>query len=294
MPTRFRTRPAQNAARIEQRQECSQKADLPRPMLGGMGRCGARKAGFTIAELLIVVAIVGVLVAIAIPVFTSQLEKAQEATCLANRRSVKGLVVADYLDSHTELTSERFAELVAEVGPNLCPNGGEYGYEGTVEGGGGIVITCSVHGGGEGGESTNEEKTLTFMETWLAFVDNSGLSGWEAKNNDKLRDAFFKKYGDSLPTLSVENESLIVQPYYASDSSESWLFAGKTTGNNWSTGYVNDPATGKWYQCVKANGSPTTTSIKFSSLEDLHNALSTTAANGNHWIELTDYTITTT
>lgn len=67
MPTRFRTRPAQNAARIEQRQECSQKADLPRPMLGGMGRCGARKAGFTIAELLIVVAIVGVLVAIAIP-----------------------------------------------------------------------------------------------------------------------------------------------------------------------------------------------------------------------------------
>ena len=126
MPTRFRTRPAQNAARIEQRQECSQKADLPRPMLGGMGRCGARKAGFTIAELLIVVAIVGVLVAIAIPVFTSQLEKAQEATCLANRRSVKGLVVADYLDSHTELTSERFAELVAEVGPNLCPNGGEY------------------------------------------------------------------------------------------------------------------------------------------------------------------------
>ena len=217
MPTRFRTRPAQNAARIEQRQECSQKADLPRPMLGGMGRCGARKAGFTIAELLIVVAIVGVLVAIAIPVFTSQLEKAQEATCLANRRSVKGLVVADYLDSHTELTSERFAELVAEVGPNLCPNGGEYGYEGTVEGGGGIVITCSVHGGGEGGEGTNEEKTLTFMETWLAFVDNSGLSGWEAKNNDKLRDAFFKKYGDSLPTLSVENESLIVQPYYASD-----------------------------------------------------------------------------
>ena len=161
MPTRFRTRPAQNAARIEQRQECSQKADLPRPMLGGMGRCGARKAGFTIAELLIVVAIVGVLVAIAIPVFTSQLEKAQEATCLANRRSVKGLVVADYLDSHTELTSERFAELVAEVGPNLCPNGGEYGYEGTVEGGGGIVITCSVHGGGEGKGA--DEELLDFI-----------------------------------------------------------------------------------------------------------------------------------
>ena len=45
------------------------------------------KKGFTLAELLIVVAIIAVLVAIAIPVFTSQLEKAREATDLANLRS---------------------------------------------------------------------------------------------------------------------------------------------------------------------------------------------------------------
>ena len=43
--------------------------------------------GFTLAELLIVVAIIAVLVAIAIPVFTSQLEKAREATDAANIRS---------------------------------------------------------------------------------------------------------------------------------------------------------------------------------------------------------------
>ncbi len=43
--------------------------------------------GFTLAELLIVVAIIAVLVAIAIPVFTSQLEKAREATDLSNIRS---------------------------------------------------------------------------------------------------------------------------------------------------------------------------------------------------------------
>jgi prepilin-type N-terminal cleavage/methylation domain-containing protein len=45
------------------------------------------KKGFTLAELLIVVAIIGVLVAISIPIFTSQLEKAREATDLANIRS---------------------------------------------------------------------------------------------------------------------------------------------------------------------------------------------------------------
>lgn len=45
------------------------------------------KKGFTLAELLVVVAIIAVLVAIAIPIFTSQLEKAREATDLANLRA---------------------------------------------------------------------------------------------------------------------------------------------------------------------------------------------------------------
>ena len=39
--------------------------------------------GFTLMEMLIVVAIIAVLIAIAIPTFTNQLEKAREATDLA-------------------------------------------------------------------------------------------------------------------------------------------------------------------------------------------------------------------
>ena len=43
--------------------------------------------GFTLAELLIVVAIIAVLTAIAIPVFTSQLEKSRESVDLSNVRA---------------------------------------------------------------------------------------------------------------------------------------------------------------------------------------------------------------
>ncbi|MBQ2905741.1 MAG: prepilin-type N-terminal cleavage/methylation domain-containing protein [Peptococcaceae bacterium] len=45
------------------------------------------KKGFTLAELLIVVAIIAVLVAIAVPIFSGQLEKAREATDVANIRT---------------------------------------------------------------------------------------------------------------------------------------------------------------------------------------------------------------
>ncbi len=54
--------------------------------------------GFTLAELLIVVAIIAVLVAIAIPVFSAQLEKSKESTDLANIRSAYATVVASYLE----------------------------------------------------------------------------------------------------------------------------------------------------------------------------------------------------
>ncbi|MGO4995987.1 type IV pilin protein [Oribacterium sp. Sow4_G1_1] len=55
------------------------------------------KKGFTLAELLVVVAIIGVLVAISIPIFSAQLNKAKYATDLANARSIYAELQADYL-----------------------------------------------------------------------------------------------------------------------------------------------------------------------------------------------------
>lgn len=55
------------------------------------------KKGFTLAELLIVVAIIAVLVAISIPIFSSQLEKSREAVDAANIRAAYAEISADAL-----------------------------------------------------------------------------------------------------------------------------------------------------------------------------------------------------
>ena len=63
------------------------------------------KKGFTLAELLIVVAIIAVLVAISIPVFNTQLEKSREAVDLANARSAYAELMTAILDGSTTVKS---------------------------------------------------------------------------------------------------------------------------------------------------------------------------------------------
>ena len=58
------------------------------------------KKGFTLAELLIVIAIMAVLMAVAIPVFSAQLEKAREAVDESTARSANSMAYAEYMLSH--------------------------------------------------------------------------------------------------------------------------------------------------------------------------------------------------
>ncbi len=59
------------------------------------------KKGFTLAELLIVVAIIAVLVAIAIPIFTSLLEKSRDAVSAANIRDAYAEASVAFLTEET-------------------------------------------------------------------------------------------------------------------------------------------------------------------------------------------------
>ena len=73
--------------------------------------------GFTLMEMLIVVAIIAVLVAIAIPTFTTSLNKARVATDEANIRSGYAAVMADVLTNQitTEATGNAAGNAVSKV-----------------------------------------------------------------------------------------------------------------------------------------------------------------------------------
>lgn len=68
-----------------------------------MNRAEKEKRGFTLAELLVVVAIIGVLVAISIPIFTTQLEKARRSVDLYNARAVESVLVNAINDGSVQL-----------------------------------------------------------------------------------------------------------------------------------------------------------------------------------------------
>ena len=77
--------------------------------------------GFTLAELLIVVAIIAILVVISIPIFSGRLESARESTDKANERAAKAAMVTEYLEDQEARTLYYNAEqgtLVEDQGAN--------------------------------------------------------------------------------------------------------------------------------------------------------------------------------
>ncbi len=64
------------------------------------------KKGFTLVELLIVVAIIAVLVAIAIPIFTSQLERSRDSVTASNLRAAYAEAMADMISNGSSSSTQ--------------------------------------------------------------------------------------------------------------------------------------------------------------------------------------------
>ncbi|MDU7338251.1 MAG: prepilin-type N-terminal cleavage/methylation domain-containing protein [Clostridium sp.] len=108
------------------------------------------KKGFTLMEMLIVVAIIAILVAISIPVFNAQLETARENTDTANVRAAKAIAVTEYL-TNTKTYTDAFYD--AENGKIVTTKPSKGYGQGTAAGTDGDhkgkVIKLSINTNGE-------------------------------------------------------------------------------------------------------------------------------------------------
>lgn len=104
------------------------------------------RKGFTLVEIMIVVAIIGLLAAIAIPNFITARETARQNTCRANIRTMQGGLELAVFDGATAAGAKTAVELQAALVPNYirtmpaCASGGVYSSNAN------NVVSCSIHG----------------------------------------------------------------------------------------------------------------------------------------------------
>ena len=102
--------------------------------------------GFTIMELLIVIVIIGILIAIAVPAYQNFRDRARLTACQANRRTIKSAWGLWMADENTAIAMDD-AALRAALGPVMgtvpsCPVAGNtYSIDATG------LVTCSGHVG---------------------------------------------------------------------------------------------------------------------------------------------------
>ena len=114
------------------------------------------RKGFTLIELMIVIAIIGILAAMAMPNFKTSRYQARQKACYSNIRVVQGAVEMYNMDTPSMMSTMAMANLTSGgyLKPNIkCPecNSDSYTNVGNLDGDG--EVGCG--GSGQGGSISN-------------------------------------------------------------------------------------------------------------------------------------------
>lgn len=119
-----------------------------------------KRRGFTLIELLIVILVLAILMAVALPLYLAAVADSQVKTCRSNMQTIANAEQA----YKTQDSSHQYTTNLSDLNPNLgavpiCPSAGTYSVEistgsltannGTTVPSGGLVVSCSASGHGK-------------------------------------------------------------------------------------------------------------------------------------------------
>lgn len=241
--------------------------------------------GFTLAELLITVAIIGVLVAISIPVFASQTEKSREATDLSNVRAAYTEVMAEAITENMEYQAKtvplkqkqddwQSADSVTIGGITHAKGEGDTDHWKGIPGAGG---TCTVSFDpkrgirfdwtGGSGDGNGSGPAIDFNENIHEIVESTGLL-------TKHETSMFEMDSKSPNSVMVPQ----VEKLLEKDSLlkyGTWAYLGDTRDNFkstylfWTSVDTNVVAPGRRFRSLSARKAEASTSRKRQQLREL-------------------------